>query len=117
MPRYKAIAPGTLSNPFRYVTADEVVTMQHPIKSTWLKEVDEMGHFIDEQPKPIPLMPHLKEVAPAAKNVTPPAISDPDYDRSMEAVSKLEKEQDKAAKAKKESASQPSEGTGNKDVI
>lgn len=99
--KYKAIANGTLSDPYRFVKAGEIVHSDVEIKCKWLVSEKDAAAL-----KPLPLMPNLSVVNRNARFVPPlPPIQRNDYDAQMQAVKEAEDARDGKTKADEDALS------------
>lgn len=93
---YKAIKDGTLPSdgpiPYRRVRKGAIIRSRTEIKASWLESYD------PNRPKQSakPVLPYVRETV-REKDVTPPAIDDPVYNRSIENLKKHEAARDAAA--------------------
>lgn len=121
--RYRATRKGTLSSPFRLIQEGQIFESKVPMKGSWFQDAD-----TPETPKSKVFIPYMKidgkvqmPVFDKVKTTTEiegkvmPKIVDPQYQRAMEDVKKMENIQDgKKPSGKKVEAK---EGTGNQEVI
>ncbi len=93
--KYRATSNGTLSNPFRYVRAGELVVSEVAIKASWLTPEKEY-----EEPKDLPItsVSDLQMTKDLHRpNDLPPVAENSSYAASMEDIKALEARQDGVA--------------------
>jgi len=110
MYHYKAIANGTLANPYRFVRKGQRVSSEVEIKSTWLKAIIDGKEPVIEE---LPITPYIDDVSKRQKPELPVQVFTDAYSEQMNAIQKLEAIQDGEEGAE---ASSPS-GSGDQDVI
>lgn len=134
--KYKAVANGTLSRPYRYFRAGEVITSPVELDSPALVPYDQYVeqksdvivpymtiNGVKQKPRYENADPVLSQDQPNGKGV-PTVPSNAAYDRSMDSVRELEKLMDQQGAAPATTATDPEAeltqggaGTGNQNVI
>lgn len=88
--RYKAISNGTLSNPYRFVEAGQVVISPVPITAKWLVTLEEARRIPQ-----LPITPYMRTPGSDRVNVLhAPAPVDPNYDNQIRVIRDAEDRRD-----------------------
>lgn len=126
MPVYKAIADGTLSNPYRHIEKGQKITSDKPIKASWLKEIIDGKEPVIEE---LPVANYVERAQHREPLEKPVAAISESYQNGIDSMIAYEQKVDALKNASGEGAAapspQPSEagedsvpsGSGDQDVI